>query len=816
MERELWPTNPAVMPFTVPTLGRDNLFVRAEDWTGVDSNGDGIPDWWAWKYFGNVSESATNDYDGDGVDNYDEFLNGTDPNQITFTIRLGNQNFNTTNVTGSFLVYAGAPSYAAVLAAGTNLADAVWQPYDGSVHFNLDPTNGEYQVWFGLKGRAADSQTTWIGTKVTLNRQTPQITLTSPTNGVVTQPYLQLQGYSALPLESVTYDLNGETNQTGLIIGHALDTNTFSYTADYFQCYDLLLNEGTNAITLHATDPAGNTFTTNLTVVLDYATATNPVIKLTWPQDGLELCGDNFTLRGWTEDAAAAATATIISTNGCTNTITGIVSRDGNLWVQGLPLNNGTNFVTLTVTNAAGFSSATNFTVVKSDMTLALTSVDGDLWLPTVSVSGVISATNAPVWVNGVQGTNNGDGTWHADNVPVSPGGVASFDISTIPPGSPDPASSTNLVKEDKMILESAKWNNGDYIVSGTQLNEGVRHRVKGSFSWGKGGTINEVYEALDTNQMVISTEWIDSTLSSNGSFIVVSYNYGYSGSFSYSYTNWGGAYTIAQEIGAMSWSSTHDLIQGWDKDSQVKFMFHTGGFGVAGNDVLIEATGAADELWPIQTNVPPVEITAEQIGQLDTNAVVYGKIKDGASVAVTSKTGKPYYGTHPGSGAYRLKTWTHYPALTDTNRARLNIGVGEEVNLSGMPGNTKWSTGGGGLSSTNGSGVTFTAPSNAPPGGVSATVIATVKTTSIAVPFTVVPPSGIDHAKIIGTNSYPLGTAGAGMANAIWIAPTSVSFYRVNVMEIGEDATNMWGFYSQWTPQQWRSNFFSVNSFFI
>jgi hypothetical protein len=31
------------MLFTIPTLERPNLFVRAEDWTGVDSNGDGIP-----------------------------------------------------------------------------------------------------------------------------------------------------------------------------------------------------------------------------------------------------------------------------------------------------------------------------------------------------------------------------------------------------------------------------------------------------------------------------------------------------------------------------------------------------------------------------------------------------------------------------------------------------------------------------------------------------------------------------------------------------------------------------------------------------
>jgi hypothetical protein len=44
-------------------------------------------------------------------------------------------------------------------------------------------------------------------------------------------------------------------------------------------------------------------------------------------------------------------------------------------------------------------------------------------------VSGLISDASYSVSVNGVQGTNNGDGTWNAASVPVSAGGVASFDM---------------------------------------------------------------------------------------------------------------------------------------------------------------------------------------------------------------------------------------------------------------------------------------------------------------------------------------------------------------------------------------------------
>ena len=39
-------------PFTVPQLDRTNLFIWARDWTGMDENSNGIPDWWEYKYFG--------------------------------------------------------------------------------------------------------------------------------------------------------------------------------------------------------------------------------------------------------------------------------------------------------------------------------------------------------------------------------------------------------------------------------------------------------------------------------------------------------------------------------------------------------------------------------------------------------------------------------------------------------------------------------------------------------------------------------------------------------------------------------------------
>ena len=48
----------------------------------LDSDNDGMPDWWEIQHFGNLSRNGTGDYDGDGLSDLYEYYADTDPTMI--------------------------------------------------------------------------------------------------------------------------------------------------------------------------------------------------------------------------------------------------------------------------------------------------------------------------------------------------------------------------------------------------------------------------------------------------------------------------------------------------------------------------------------------------------------------------------------------------------------------------------------------------------------------------------------------------------------------------------------------------------------
>jgi hypothetical protein len=109
-----------------------------------------------------------------------------------------------------------------------------------------------------------------------------------------------------------------------------------------FESGSLDLASGTNLVTIHATDWAGNTTTASLTLV--------------WPQPGTPIGGGTFTLEAQVSDPTTTVTSAV---NG--NTSPALVEANGTVWAQNLALNPGTNTVTLTASNLFGAVTVTNF-----------------------------------------------------------------------------------------------------------------------------------------------------------------------------------------------------------------------------------------------------------------------------------------------------------------------------------------------------------------------------------------------------------------------------------------------------------------------
>ena len=94
-----------------------------------DSVGDGIPDWWRAQYFGgtgtttNALSCATADPDGDGMNNYQEYLAGTNPTNAASVFKIQSL---TNNPPGFTINFQSAWGRNYTLYSAANLAAGPW------------------------------------------------------------------------------------------------------------------------------------------------------------------------------------------------------------------------------------------------------------------------------------------------------------------------------------------------------------------------------------------------------------------------------------------------------------------------------------------------------------------------------------------------------------------------------------------------------------------------------------------------------------------------------------------------------------------
>ena len=508
VETELWPTpdQTNVLPFAIQNFDRQNLFLRAEDWTGVDSNGDGIPDWWIFKFFGDLSETATNlDAQGNSLlTDYQNFTNGItpcDPNVIQFTLTTSNLYLTSTTANMQLNLTAGVPNYYAVLLNDQTVTN--WLPFTATnLNVYLGATDGVYVVSVGLRGLPADATETWASLAFTRDTTPPTLTITNLPSLSGSRPFIDPAGYAAKALSSIRYtviDANGGTNSgNGIVTAQGLNLSDPNQVTSWIECVDLALALGTNRIFIQTVDWAGNVAVTNFNYVFDTnGDTTAPAVSLAWPAAGTLISGDSFTVQGTLDDDTATASLQYLDTNGILQAVNGLVERGGNLWVENVPLVPGTNNFTLTTTDAAGNMSSTNINVIQSDLALVINPLDsGAMNYALGTVTGTVDDPDALITVNGIQGTNYA-GYWEVDNVPLGTNGTVTL-LATAQPieGAP----TQTLLEEDRQPVVFTQSYEYGLDFSGLWVFGSVTETCHIELNWarGQGGTNLNVDEGVE------------------------------------------------------------------------------------------------------------------------------------------------------------------------------------------------------------------------------------------------------------------------------------------------------------------------------
>jgi hypothetical protein len=331
-----------------------------------------------------------------------------------------------------------------ILVNSTNTNSGTWIPFNAWPTVDLG-TGGDGLRTVNFYFQGLGGLTSRVTKRIWLDTTPPVLTITAPGSNTLNQPVLQLQGYANEDLYSISYDLNNAngsvSNQNVLVLNRGFDTNQWRLRTNSFQAFDIGLTPGNNTITLHAMDWAGNMTNVTTNYVLDYSNKTNaPVVTLYWPTNGSQIGGTSFTCRGSVDDPTVTLSAQITDASGDTNVVSGIVERNGNFWVENLPLAAGANTLTLTATDANNNVTNITSTVVQSSVILTIAPASDITCQTAVDVSGTINSTGYSVWVNGLETTALnpcGDGVWSwtVQNVPVNGTGTAVFQAEAIATG---------------------------------------------------------------------------------------------------------------------------------------------------------------------------------------------------------------------------------------------------------------------------------------------------------------------------------------------------------------------------------------------
>ncbi len=230
---------------------------------------------------------------------------------------------------------------------------------------------------------------------------------------------------SVPPAITITFPVDGNiTNQTAVTVsGTVTSANTAQLTVNGTSVTigaggsfstSVTLVEGTNTITIIATDGAGNTTLVVRTVRKD---STPPSISLTQPTQGFVTAQSSVTAQGVVSDS----TAVTVTANGVPVSV-----GAGGAFSAAVSLHEGTNLITIVATDEAGNSSTVTRSIIKDSAPPILTvgsPGDGSITnQSSTTVSGTVSdSTTVALTINGVSVAIAANGTF-SSSVALSEG----------------------------------------------------------------------------------------------------------------------------------------------------------------------------------------------------------------------------------------------------------------------------------------------------------------------------------------------------------------------------------------------------------
>jgi hypothetical protein len=389
-------------------------------------------------------------------------------------------------------------------------ANTKWIPFSTNITLDLTRKDGQRLLFYGFSWEKPE-RIKWGATWIFVWHSPLILFVTNPPQPTVSQPTINVLGYSPRPLFSIKYSVRSgeeEIPERFGFFGSALgDTNGF-------MCYDIPLHEGVNMVTLRAQDLASNTFVTNLMYTLDLKNDhTPPVMTLNFPKNNAKIAsGSELDITGFVDDFTAKISA-VMTSNGRTDTFQAMVGpHNGFFYIPHIPFSGPEGSLLLTAIDAAGNQSTTNLNLFRTPLVLIQNVAEKEGLSDLYKVSGTLSNADGKtytVWVNGVKAQLENNCRWHAEHVRSStPYGVATFTASAIPNTSEvatNSRSGRNLGTPDSILVSAPYATNG--------VNLDCIKSYGGQFKVHLSGTRNQSFIIFASTNL---TEWIPLTTNYN------------------------------------------------------------------------------------------------------------------------------------------------------------------------------------------------------------------------------------------------------------------------------------------------------------